>query len=129
MTRNITLLMMLLSLLVLTPDTYAVWGWMRGAAVEDFTEADWDLVKSNARSTLDSAADGEQVNWHNEESGNKGAMKVIMTFQYDNQTCRRMAVLSISRKGQRGVANYNLCQQPDTTWMFVADSVVVTENS
>lgn len=128
MTRKITLLTVLLALLVLTSDAYAVWGWMRGAAVQNFTEADWDLIKSNARSTLDASPDGEQVNWQNEDSGNKGAMKVIMTFQYDNQTCRRMAFLNISRKGQRGVANYNLCQQPDATWMFVADSAVVAEN-
>ena len=53
---------------------------MRGAAVQDFTEADWDIVKTNALSTLDSAPDGEQVNWRNERSGNKGAMKAIMTF-------------------------------------------------
>ena len=128
MTRKITLLTVLVALLALTSDAYAVWGWMRGAAVQNFTESDWDLIKSNARRTLDASPDGEQVNWQNEDSGNKGAMKVIMTFQYDNQTCRRMAFLNISRKGQRGVANYNLCQQPDATWMFVADSAVVAEN-
>ncbi len=128
MTRNLTLLSLLVSLLVFTSDAFAFWGWMRGAAVQDLTDADWEILKANARNTLDSVADGEQVNWRNEETGNRGAMKAIMTFRYENQTCRRMAFLNVSSKGQRGVANYNLCKQPDATWKFVADSVVVANN-
>jgi len=107
-----------------TQNVHAFWGWMADSAAADFSDADWEILKATARETLDTSPDGEQVNWINETSGNKGAMKPIMTFTYDNQHCRRMAFLNVSQKGQRDVVNYNLCQQPDTTWKFVADSVV-----
>ena len=104
--------------------SHAFWGWMRGAVVNQFEESDWDIVKATARTTLNSAADGEQVNWRNDETGTKGAMKVIMSFQYEGQACRRTAFLNISSGGDRGVANYNLCRQDDGTWGFVADSQI-----
>ena len=122
--RGLTFAIVLLGMLVVTPSTYAMWGWMRGAALGEFTDADWEILKATSRSTLDTSADGEQVNWRNEETGNKGAMKAIMTFRYEGQTCRRIAFLNISHKGQRGVTNYNLCQQADETWAFVADSAI-----
>lgn len=105
-----------------SPNASAFWGWMRGAAVNQFDESDWTMVKATARSTLDSAADGEQVNWRNEATGNKGAMKVIMSFQHQGQDCRRTAFLNVGKNGDRGVVNYNLCRQADGSWGFVADS-------
>ena len=87
-----------------------------------------EILKATARDTLDSAADGEQVNWRNEETGNRGAMKAIMTFSYQDTTCRRMAFLNVNSKGNRGVLNYNLCRQSDGTWGFVSDSEI-TEQS
>lgn len=110
--------------LILSSNASAFWGWMSGAAVNEFEDSDWEILKSTARSSLDSAADGEQVNWRNEATGNKGAMKAIMSFRHGGKDCRRMAFLNVSTAGQRGVANYNLCRQEDGTWGFVADSEV-----
>ena len=110
--------------LTLSSNATAFWGWMSGAAVNDFEDSDWDILKSTARTSLDSAADGEQVNWRNEATGNKGAIKVIMSFRHGGKDCRRMAFLNVSNKGQRGVANYNLCRLEDGTWAFLADSEV-----
>ena len=105
------------------PNAHAVWGWMRGAAIGDLNDADWEILKATTRNTLDNAPDGEQVNWRNEDTGNRGAMKVIMSFRHDGAACRRMAFLIVSTT-TRGVANYNLCQQTDGTWNLVADSAV-----
>lgn len=105
-------------------EAFAAWNWMRDATLAQFSDADWIVLKATARKTLDSADDGEQVNWANKDTGTKGAMKAIMTFQYKGQSCRRMAFLNINKNGQRGVANYNLCRQADGSWAFVADSVV-----
>ncbi len=110
--------------LVSGASAHAVWGWMQGAAVGDFNDTDWDILKTTARDTLDNAPDGEQVNWRNDDSGNRGAMKALMTFQFEGSTCRRMAFLNVNAKNQRGVANYNLCRQSDGTWALVADSTV-----
>lgn len=122
--RNSTLILLVVASVFGAANSYAVWGWMRGAAVGEFNDADWEMLKETARSTLDTAADGVQVNWRNDDSGNKGAFKAIMTFRYEDQRCRRLAILNINHKGERGVANYNLCQQTDTTWKFVADNAV-----
>lgn len=129
MSRRYVLATVLVVSLFTASDAAAVWGWMRGAAVEHFTEADWEILKATARETLDSSEDGAQVNWANKDTGNRGAMKAIMTFQYDGQNCRRMAFLNVSNKGQRGVSNYNLCKQPDDAWAFVADSVVTAHQN
>lgn len=128
MTRNLTLATVLITSLFVASDASAVWGWMQGAAIGEFTDADWEILKIKARSTLDSVPDGTQVNWRNDDTGNKGAMKAIMTFRHTGQTCRRIAFLNVNHKGQRGVANYNLCQQPDDTWKFVSDSALTTSD-
>ena len=114
--------------LCVSASSHAFWGWMRGTVVNQFDDSDWELFKATARMTLNSAADGEQVNWRNEQTGIKGAMKVIMSFEHDGQACRRMAILNVSSSGERGVSNYNLCQQDDETWGFVSDSEITAMN-
>lgn len=111
-------------LLSLSTGAHGFWGWMTDGASAQFTEADWDILKDTARETLDAAADGKQVNWRNSETGNRGAMKALMTFMYEESTCRRMAFLNVSSDGTRGVLNYNLCRQADGTWGFVSDSEI-----
>ena len=124
MIRSGILSLLLVVCALSSQNVHAFWGWMADSAAADFSDADWEILKATAREALNTSPDGEQVNWNNEASGNKGAMKAIMTFSYGDQRCRRMAFLNVSYKGQRSVVNYNLCLQPDLTWKFVADSVV-----
>jgi len=121
--RSIIQCILLLSCLS-SSSAHAIWEWINDSAVSEFNDADWEILKSTARETLSNTPDGDQVNWKNEASGNRGAMKPLMTFSYDGHTCRRMAFLNVNHKGIRGVLNYNLCQQPDATWMFISDSEV-----
>jgi len=106
------------------PSAHAEWGWMRGGPAADFTDADWNLLKPEARRVLDEVDSGVRVNWKNPDTGAHGAIKALMTFEHDAQTCRRVAFLNISPKGRRGQGNYNLCQQPDGEWKFIADSEI-----
>jgi len=114
--------LVMFTLMVTTPDVHAFWGWMRGTVVTQFETSDWDLLKATAQSTLNDAADGTQVNWRNEQTGNAGAVKVLLSFEHDARPCRRMAFLNVSSDGARGVANYSLCRQANDTWAYVSDS-------
>jgi surface antigen len=98
--------------------------WMRDAAVTEFANSDWDLLRSEVNRVLEEAEDGEQVNWKNPETGNRGALKVIMSFEWNDQRCRRLAALNVTKKGTRGVMNHNLCRQADGAWKFVSDSAI-----
>ncbi len=106
----------------------AVWEWMRGAAITDFTDSDWVILKAEARRVLDEVADKVQVDWSNPETGNGGSMKPLATFDVDGQTCRQMAFKQVTAKGIEGQAVYHLCRQDDLTWKFVAASELNTGN-
>ncbi len=102
----------------------AQYRWMRDTAARDFTEADWEMLRAETRRVLEEVESGVRVDWKNESTGNGGAIKALMTFEYRGRTCRRLAFLNVSSKGRRGQANYNLCLQEDGTWGFVSDSEV-----
>ena len=114
-----TLLVSILLLGLMPALSHAVWGWMRDSAIAEFTEQDWEMLKATTDDVLENAADGEQTNWKNAASGNRGAMKVIMSFQHQGLRCRRIAFLNITHTGTRGRANYNLCDQPDGSWKYL----------
>lgn len=120
--RSIPLPVLLLVTLA-TPPAYAV-VWMRNSAMADFTDSDMTILTAEVRRVLDSVADGERVDWRNDATGNRGALKPLMTFRYNDQECRRLAALNVSSKGKRGVVNYNLCRQDDGTWKLVSDMAV-----
>ncbi len=108
---------------------YAVWHWMRGAAVTDFHESDWDLLKETAREVLNNRPDHEQVNWSNPDTGNRGSLIVLATFKHNGQVCRRTAMRNLTFRGRDEKAAYSLCQQADGTWEFVAESELLAEES
>ncbi len=106
---------------------YAVWPWMRGAAVIDFSESDWELLKEAARDMLDNRPDREQVNWSNPDTGNRGSLIVLATFTHDGKVCRRAAMRNLTFRGRDEKAAYSLCQQENGEWLFVAESTLLAE--
>lgn len=108
---------------------YAVWHWMRGAAVTDFSDSDWVLLKEAARDLLDNRPDREQVNWSNPDTGNRGSLIVLATFTHDGQVCRRTAMRNLTFRGRDEKAAYSLCQQEDGTWQFVAESALLGDEA
>ncbi|MEE4361468.1 MAG: RT0821/Lpp0805 family surface protein [Pseudomonadales bacterium] len=124
MYRNAFLFAAALTFLVGVAPARSNWAWMGGSAVLEFTDRDWEILKAEARRVLDEVDSGVRVDWRNEESGNSGAIKALMTFTHEGMTCRRLAFLNLSKKGVRGVSNYNLCRQDDGGWAFLSDSEI-----
>ncbi|MEM8768455.1 MAG: RT0821/Lpp0805 family surface protein [Pseudomonadota bacterium] len=107
--------------------SHAVWGWMRGAALTDFQASDWTLLKEAAGVVLNEKPDGEQVNWSNPETGNRGSIIALVTFTHEGQTCRRAAMRNLTHRGREDRAAYSLCQQTDGEWVFVSESALLGE--
>lgn len=104
--------------------SHAVWQWMRGAALTDFRDSDWAMLKETARRVLNDLPDHEQANWSNPETGNRGSVMALATFQFEGQRCRRAAMRNITSRGRDDRSAYTLCQQTDGTWIFVPESVI-----
>ena len=118
-----------LCLLVAALPGHAVWHWMRGAAVTDFHESDWTILKQAADDLLNNRPDMEQVNWSNPDTGNRGSLIVLATFSHQGQVCRRAAMRNLTFRGRDEKAAYSLCQQDDGRWEFVAESALLSEES
>ena len=106
---------------------HAVWHWMRGAAVTDFNESDWAILKATARDLLDNKPDHEQVNWTNPETGNRGSIIGLATFAHDGRKCRRAAMRNLTFRGRDDKAAYTLCREPDGEWVFVSESALLAK--
>jgi len=116
---------LLLVLCVLSSSSHGVWQWLRGSALTDFKESDWVMLKETARLVLNEKPDREQVNWSNEETGNRGSIMALVTFSHDGRKCRRAAMRNLTFRGREDRAAYSLCQQSDGDWIFVAESALV----
>jgi len=119
--RSVTILVLSVSLLAALPAS-AFWAWMRGAALNEFTDGDRDMLRAEARRVLDEEADGSRTDWTNPETGNGGSIKPLKTLTVDGQTCRQTAFRQVTASGLKGQAVYHLCQQDDGTWRFIAAS-------
>lgn len=104
---------------------HAAWQWLRGAALTDFKDSDWEIIKATAREVLNEKPDREQVNWSNPDTGNRGSIMVLATFTHDGRTCRRTAMRNLTHRGREDRAAYSLCQQADGDWIFVAESALL----
>ena len=100
---------------------------MRGAALNEFTDADREMLQSEARRALDDDADGTRTDWTNPDTGNGGSIKPLKTLTVDGQTCRQTAFRQTTASGLKGQGVYHLCRQDDGTWRFIAASSVKTD--
>jgi surface antigen len=114
----------LLLALCLPVPSHAVWQWLRGAAATDFKDSDWAMLRETALRVLNDLPDREQANWSNPETGNKGSVMALVTFQYQGQKCRRAAMRNITNRGRDDRSAYTLCQQVDGDWIFVPESAI-----
>lgn len=51
--------------------------WLEFSPAKHFTQADWDLLRGAARSALNDKANGESVEWRNQETGHYGTLTPI----------------------------------------------------
>lgn len=110
--------------LTMAAPALAFWAWMRGAAVREFTEADWEIFETQARRALEEDADGVRTDWNNPDTGNHGSIRPLKTLSFNGQRCRQLAFRNVTATGIKDQAAYHLCQQEDGTWQFVAASEI-----
>ena len=120
---------LVLALAAMAAPGHAVWQWMRGAALTDFKESDWTMLRETAREVLNNRPDHEQVNWSNPETGNRGSIIALATFSHEGRKCRRAAIRNLTFRGRDDKAAYSLCQQEDGDWIFVSESALLAEGT
>lgn len=103
---------------------WTFWAWMHDAALTQFTDGDWDILKAETRRVLDDEPDGARTDWNNSETGNGGSIKALATLSLEAQPCRRVAFKNVTATGTEGQGVYHLCRQEDGTWKFVAEATI-----
>jgi surface antigen len=124
MNRAATVLTTGLVLLLNAAPALASWTWMHNAALNEYSDGDWEILKAEARRVLVEEDDGTSVDWSNPETGSGGSIKVLATMQFQGRTCRRAAFRQFTASGRKGQGAYYVCHQEDDTWKFVAESSI-----
>ena len=97
------------------------WQWLNDAAVKSFTEQDWELLRSTARTALDRYPDGTRADWANPDNRHSGSIEVQNT-RTDGSTKCRTAVFTNQAGKVTGSSRLDLCQQEDGSWKIPAAS-------
>jgi len=89
--------------------------FLKDSAISKMTDADLELLRSSARNVLEYAADGESRRWENSQTGAKGVLTPLTTFDRDGAPCRKLEVFN-EVKGVAGRSVFDFCRQADGTW-------------
>lgn len=106
---------------VMSVPAVANWSWLRGTAVSEFTDSDWEIFMQKAQGALEDGADGVVVDWENPKTGTHGQIKPLATFMFEGRPCRTAAFRTLTGRGTRGQSVYTVCQQSDGTWRLAPD--------
>jgi surface antigen len=90
-------------------------GWLRASPLSVFTEVDWEMLRKNARGTLDESPDGTTSSWENPDTGHSGSVTVLSTYEEDGRRCRK-AKFTNEARGMTGIQTHRLCKVADGTW-------------
>ncbi len=113
-------------LIVTAASSHATWAWMRGSAVSEFQQQDWDMLNATVDAALDDLADGETATWFNERTGNGGSVTPVKTFTIRQNRCRRARFKNETRSGKVGQQVYHTCKV-DEEWKLISASEVRLE--
>ena len=89
--------------------------FMQDSALAAMTPADIEVLQKAARNTLDYAEDGNPRRWENQETGAKGILTPLSSFEQDGVFCRKLEMFT-EVKSVSGRTIFVFCQQPDGTW-------------
>lgn len=86
------------------------------APLRFFNDADLALMGEAAQRALQQGADGEGIDWSNEETGNSGRLTPVHSFEREGLACRRLEVTSTARQATGGSATsrVDFCKVDDT---------------
>lgn len=89
--------------------------WLNDSPVRFFTDKDWELSNAARDRALEDSADGETVEWSNEESGSYGSVTPLSRVERDGLTCREAQIVNHAR-GRDGTSRFEFCQDADGRW-------------
>ena len=92
--------------------------WLEFSPAKHFTQADWDLLRGAARSALNDKANGESVEWRNQETGHYGTLTPISRLEVDGRPCRDLVIRNFAG-GLQGGGTYRLCQMEGDEWKLL----------
>ncbi len=91
--------------------------FLEKSPISYLTASDEVLLRAAWAEALDECADGETVEWRNEESGHFGSIRVLDTHEDFGTTCR--TVRSRTRAGGlEGGGRWRVCKADDGSWRF-----------
>lgn len=91
--------------------------WLQDSAMSNMTDADMEVLRAAARNVLNYGPDGEAKRWENKETGAKGVLTPLRSFEQDGMFCRQLEAFN-EVKGASGRSVFNFCQQEDDTWLI-----------
>lgn len=95
--------------------------FMQDSALAAMTAEDVDVLQNAARNALDYTEDGDPRRWENSETGAKGVLTPLSSFEQDGSFCRRLEMFA-EVKEVSGRSVFVFCRQPDGTWRVPASS-------
>ncbi len=89
--------------------------WLNDSPVRFFTDKDWALSNAARDQALERSADGETVEWSNEESGSHGSVTPLSRVERNGKTCREAQIINHA-KGRDGTSRFEFCRGSDGRW-------------
>jgi surface antigen len=91
--------------------------WLRDTAMSNMTEQDMEVLLDTAQNVLDDGPDGEPQRWENKETGAKGVLTPLDSFEQDGSLCRRLEAFN-EVGGASGRSVFVFCRQEDGNWLI-----------
>jgi surface antigen len=95
-------------------------GLMRNTPAERFNDEDMRLFNDSLDKALGATPAGQSVRWENPKSENRGEIKVVKTFTWQEHACRELRITNQSGD-RKGDSLLNLCRVDDK-WRAVSPS-------
>jgi len=92
-------------------------GFLKYAAITDFTKGDIELLQKEYLKVLNNKKPGDIYNWNNKETKNGGEITVIRQYKDNEKSCKRLKFKNHSSR-QSGVTYFNFCLI-DAQWKIV----------
>ena len=80
------------------------------SALNTFTDSDWALLKTSAKTALNYHPDGNTLQWLNNETGHSGKVTPLSTSTANDRVCRNTEFVNIAGDNS-SITRVNLCNQ------------------
>ena len=98
----------------------AVLGALIGSEIgESLDRADQLALQHTTQESLETAPSGTTSSWHNPDSGNRGTVTPIETYQLNDGTYCREFTQTVTIGNRTEEAYGTACRQPDGSWQII----------